>query len=62
MDAGALFSGFGTLAFYALALWAMTQAPVAAGAALMRAGCLFTSYLSFGTIGNSIALPAPTAW
>ena len=33
--------GFGTLASYGLALWAMTQAPVAAIAALRETSILF---------------------
>ena len=37
----ALFGGFGTLASYGLALWAMTQAPVAAIAALRETSILF---------------------
>ncbi|MBB5366574.1 MULTISPECIES: DMT family transporter [unclassified Janthinobacterium] len=38
---GALFGGAGTLASYGLALWAMTQAPVAAIAALRETSILF---------------------
>ena len=37
----AAFGGFGTLASYGLALWAMTQAPVAAVAALRETSILF---------------------
>jgi drug/metabolite transporter (DMT)-like permease len=37
----AAFGGFGTLASYGLALWAMTQAPVAAIAALRETSILF---------------------
>ena len=37
----AVFGGFGTLASYGLALWAMTQAPVAAIAALRETSILF---------------------
>ncbi|WP_152047987.1 EamA family transporter [Aureimonas psammosilenae] len=37
----ALFGGFGTLASYGLALWAMTQAPVASVAALRETAILF---------------------
>src|SRR5450830_19817 len=37
----ALFGGFGTLTSYGLALWAMTQAPVAAIAALRETSILF---------------------
>ncbi|MFA6070256.1 MAG: EamA family transporter [Janthinobacterium sp.] len=37
----AALGGFGTLASYGLALWAMTQAPVAAIAALRETSILF---------------------
>jgi len=41
-----LLGGFGTLASYGLALWAMTQAPVAAVAALRETSILFAALLA----------------
>ncbi|HTD04230.1 EamA family transporter [Undibacterium sp.] len=42
----ALFGGFGSLASYGLALWAMTSAPVAAVAALRETAILFAAVIA----------------
>nr|WP_255583786.1 DMT family transporter [Duganella sp. sic0402] len=51
----ALVGGGGTLASYGLALWAMTQAPVAAVAALRETAILFAAVIAAVFLGERLA-------
>lgn len=51
----ALLGGFGTLASYGLALWAMTHAPVAAVAALRETSIVFASLIALLVLREKIS-------
>jgi drug/metabolite transporter (DMT)-like permease len=53
--------GFGTLASYGLALWAMTRAPVATTAALRETSILFGMLISAGFLKERVGLPRMAA-